>query len=57
VDTPAADAIAGSTAGAWGRTDGVAAGAATSQPGLAVDIRGRAEPAEYVKLPFYHRAT
>ena len=45
VDTPAADAITAAAA------PGPAAG------GLAVDIRGRAEPADYVKLPFYHRAT
>jgi aminomethyltransferase len=30
---------------------------AGSPPGLAVDIRGRAEPADYAKLPFYHRTT
>jgi aminomethyltransferase len=38
-----------------------AAGTALAEPGttadLSVDIRGRAEPADHVPLPFYHRAT
>ncbi len=52
----AADTI---TAGTPGAPAGATApgGAATGPPGLAVDIRGRAEPADYVKLPFYHRET
>ena len=57
VDTLAGDAIAESAASAGGTADRAAGGQAGSPPGLAVDIRGRAEPAEYVKLPFYHRAT
>ena len=35
---------------------GVASQAAAAEPGrLAVDIRGRAEPARLTPLPFYHR--
>jgi aminomethyltransferase len=54
VDPLAADAI---TAGTPGAPAGANApgGSATGPPGLAVDIRGRAEPADYVKPPFYHR--
>ena len=56
LDTPAADAI--TAAAPPGPEAGTTGGpAASGGTGLAVDIRGRAEPADYVKLPFYHRAT
>jgi glycine cleavage system T protein (aminomethyltransferase) len=53
---------AGTVAAGAARAVGAAASARTAAPTvngagrLAIDVRGKAEPADYIQLPFYHRA-